>query len=157
MYYTRICWLKIKKKGKYALFLLNYFTVAFNNFFSCPWGAGENSSAITTHLSPQYWDYGGASLLRKSLSPPIPVHFLVGGAGYKWQTYIDTSKHDEVHNSGYFNWYRDIKWNKHVVHYFPSRFRGLIHAYQTVRCSTAGWARKTIWVSSGWDFEELKR
>ena len=32
-----------------------------------------------------------------------------------------------------------------------------MHAYQTVRCSTAGWARKTIWVSSGWDFEELKR
>ena len=32
-----------------------------------------------------------------------------------------------------------------------------MHAYQTVRCSTAGWLRKTIWVSSGWDFEELKR
>ena len=28
---------------------------------------------------------------------------------------IDTSKHNEVHNSGYFIWYRDIKWNKHAL------------------------------------------
>ena len=39
----------------------------------CRWGMGENSSAITTHLSPQRGDYSGASLLRKSLSSPIPV------------------------------------------------------------------------------------
>ena len=31
------------------------------------------------------------------------------------------------------------------------------NAHQTVRCSTADWARKTIRVSFGWDFEELKR
>ena len=31
-----------------------------------------------------------------------------------------------------------------------------VHAYQAVSCSNAGWARKTIQVSSGWDFEELK-
>ena len=46
-------------------------------FFHIPGGAGENSSAFITHLSPKCRDYSKASLLRKTLSPPIPIS---GGA-----------------------------------------------------------------------------
>ena len=48
------------------------FAGGIKNFFHVP-GVDENSSAITSPVSQQCGDYSGVSLLRKSLSPPIPV------------------------------------------------------------------------------------
>ena len=41
--------------------------------FHVPHGVGENSRAVTFHLSPQGSGFSRDLILRKSLSPPIPI------------------------------------------------------------------------------------
>ena len=45
-------------------------------------GVGENSRAVTFYLFAQFSGFSRALILRKSLSPPIPVGALGGGWGW---------------------------------------------------------------------------